>query len=116
MTDVDRRPTYDLAELKQLVRSGPLGYRIEPPAVNGAGRLGFDETDIVCCILGLDARHRSVGGHFYKTMPSETRPGTFHDVYKTKHCGKPVYCKVQVMTTRSGSKAAVISFKEDESP
>jgi hypothetical protein len=116
MTDAERRPTYDLAEIQRLVKCGPLGYRIEPPAVNGAGRMGLDETDIIECVAALNDLPFARGGNFYKTMPGELRPGTYHDVYKTTYDGQPVYCKLQLMITRSGNKAAVISFKEDESP
>lgn len=110
-----QRPTYDLAEFKRLVQSGPRGYRLEPIAVNGAGALNLDETDVIACVLALDDTHVRSGGDFYKTMPSETRPGTFHDVYKPTYEGRPIYCKIQIMTTKSGDKAAVIQFKRDQS-
>src|SRR5947209_7644140 len=113
MTDQSDRPTFDLAEIKRLVKSGPFGYRIETPAVNGAGRMGLDESDIVDCLCSLNDIPFAEGGHFYKTMPGKLRPETFQDVYKTTYYGQPVYCKLQIMTTRDGKKAAIISFKED---
>jgi hypothetical protein len=115
MSGSKERPTYDLAEVKRLVKSGPFGYRVEPIAVTGAGKLKLDETDIVECVLGLDVRPINAGGDFYKTMPSETRPGTFQDVYKPTYDGRPIYCKLQIMTTKRGCLAAIIQFKRDES-
>lgn len=116
MTDRDDRPTFDLAEIQRLIKSGPLGYRIERPAVDGAGRMGLDESDIVDCVCSLNDLPFAKGGHFYKTMPGTLRPDTHHDVYKATYYEQRVYCKLQVMTTRDGKKAAIISFKENESP
>ena len=114
MTAEPEGPTYDLAEIKCLVRRGGRSYRIEPIARTGAGKLKLDEEDIVECVLALDDRQIAEGGHFYKTMESECRPGLFHDVYKTCHNGKPIYCKVQLMQAKE-TAAIVIQFKRDKS-
>lgn len=115
MPDSYERPIYDLAEFKRLVACGPLRYRIELIAAQGASKMKLDEADILACVQELDDRAVSDGGHFYKSMASETRPGLFHDVYKTNYEHRPVYCKIQIMTTRAGDKAAIIQFKRDES-
>jgi hypothetical protein len=115
MPDNYERPTYDLAEIQRLIQAGGRSYRIEPIAGAGAGRMRLDEQDIVDCVLGLDARRRRDGGDFYKSMESRTRPGLYHDVYKTRYCGRRVYCKLQLMLT-SSTIAVVIQFKKDESP
>jgi hypothetical protein len=109
------QPTYDLEEIKRLVRGGAACYRIEPIAVNGAGALKLDEKDIVACVLALDCRPRREGGDFHKTMASNTRPGTFQDVYRPQYLGRRIYCKLQIMTTKRGDVAAVIQFKRDKS-
>jgi len=108
-------PTYDLADFKRLIESGPESYRIELTASNHAGSLDLEESDIIACVLALDVRPMTSGGDFYKTMPSKTRPGMFHDVYRPSFYGLAIYCKIQLMTTRLGGKAVVIQFKRDTS-
>ena len=105
MDDCEDEPTYDLAEFQRLVKAGL--FRIEPIAVNGAGSLELDEADIVECMLSLDE------GDFYKTMPATLRPGLFHDVYRPTYERRAIYCKIQIMLTRKGTRAAIISFKKD---
>jgi motility quorum-sensing regulator / GCU-specific mRNA interferase toxin len=95
--------TYDLGAVQALIAKG--AYFINASALTGAMKMGFDRSDIVACVLALD------DSTFYKTMPSQSRPGTFQDVYKTTYDGQNVYLKLQM----TGS-AIVISFKEDESP
>lgn len=114
MPDDFLNPACSLAEIQRLICSGDRAYRIEPIARVGAQKLRFDEQDIVACVLQLDARRRSDGGHFYKSMPSETRPGLFHDVYKILYCNKRVYVKLQLVTQQA-SVAIVIQFKKDKS-
>lgn len=106
------RPSYDLVAIKGLICDGG-SYRIEPIARSGAGRLRLDEQDIVECVQELDARPRRNGGDFHKTMESRTRPGLYHDVYKTVYGGKRIYCKLQLVHP---PLAVVIQFKKDDSP
>jgi hypothetical protein len=98
-----RLPTYELVQVQQLVAQG--SYRISEAAA-GAAELYLDETDVIECLLGLGSQD------FYKTMPSRMRPGSFQDVYKTRHHGFAIYLKVQVM---GNQRVAVISFKRDQS-
>ena len=46
-------PTYDLATIKALVSSGQ--FVVTGEALNGAGELGFDRSDIVACAMSLTA-------------------------------------------------------------
>lgn len=115
MEDRSDPPTYDLGEIKRLIRLGTAGYRIEPLAVVGAGLLKLDEQDIVDFVLALNGRPIEAGGNFYKTMPSHTRPGSFHDVYKGEYEGRRIYCKLQIMNMKRTDIAVVIQFKRDES-
>jgi hypothetical protein len=101
----ENQPSYDLVEIKRLVSAGL--FRIEPIALNGAGALNLDRLDIQDCILALEALD------FHKTMPAKLRPGLFHDVYRPTYECKAIYCKIQIMVTREGSQAAIISFKKD---
>lgn len=96
-------PQYSLELIQEAVRQGR--YSITRQAGLDAAALYLDEDDIKACVLALEERH------FYKTMPSRTRPGTNQDVYKCRYCGFAIYTKLQL----SRSKAtAVISFKKDE--
>lgn len=97
-------PTYDLATIKALVSTGQCV--ITGQAVNGAGELGFDRSDIVSCVLALTAVD------FYKTMPAEKRPGLWQDVYRPVHCGIALYVKLQLAPRSDGrSLSVVVQFK-----
>jgi motility quorum-sensing regulator / GCU-specific mRNA interferase toxin len=96
-------PHYALERIKDLVL---LGRRhITATAANGAAELGFDEDDIENCVQGLSPQD------FHKTMPSETRPGTWQDVYRATWSGVPVYVKLQLAGRSEKEQAVVISFK-----
>ena len=105
MTQDEDQPSYDLVEIQRLVSAGL--FRIEPIALNGAGALDLDRFDIRDCILALGP------ADFHKTMPAKLRAGLFHDVYRPTYEEKAIYCKIQVMVTREGTRAAIISFKKD---
>ena len=98
-------PYYDLAEIKQLLLVGQ--YRITNSAKVSALSLGFEDEDIIECILNfLD------GSHFYKSMPSALVPGLWQDVYRLTYSDHRLYLKLQIGLT---NQAVVISFKEDGS-
>jgi hypothetical protein len=96
-------PTYNLARVVGLLAARQ--YRITGLAVQGAGELGFDESDIVECVSALRATD------FYKTMEAERRPGFWQDVYRTEHGGIPLYVKVQLDGRNPDELVVVIQFK-----
>lgn len=93
--------TYDLPSLQAEVAAGR--HLVTLAALQDAGALGFDRDDICECVLALGK------ADFYKTMPSNKRPGTMQDVYRTTYCDVPMYVKLQ-----HHSDVCVISFKRDE--
>ena len=96
--------SYPLEEIKALVANRH--YWITRPSQDGAFELGFGDEDICECICDfLDETH------FYKTMPSEKRPGLMQDVYRITYEKQPVYLKLQIVNGR----VTVISFKANES-
>jgi motility quorum-sensing regulator / GCU-specific mRNA interferase toxin len=95
-----RRSSYDLAEIQALVGAGR--YRITMSSLAGAAALGFDESDVLACVLALEPRD------FYKTMPARKAPELMQDVYRPRYLGVPIYVKVQVT---GDELAVVISFK-----
>jgi len=86
--------------VKGLIRDR--SYFVTDEALDGAGELGFDEGDIVDCVLN----HLSET-HFYKTMVSEKIANCMQDVYHITYEGVRVYLKLQVRVN-----AVVIQFKE----
>lgn len=94
-------PTYDLAELKvmikQLNRQAFTGS-----SMAGIAGLGMTVADAIDCINCLD------NDDFYKTMPSQQDPGHFQDVYHGKYWNEVVYIKF----TGYSDGPVVISFKE----
>lgn len=69
----------------------------------GAVALGFDEGDILACVLGLKPTD------FYKTMPAQKGVALMQDVYRPRYLGVRMYVKVQVT---GDNVAVVISFKQ----
>lgn len=96
------KPTHSLIVIQQRIVAGD--WVATKKAFNCASALSFDRSDIGDCVCALKA------SHFYKTMPSNTKPGAMQDVYKTIYCNVPIYVKVELSDT-----AVVISFKRDES-
>ena len=96
-------PRYRLETIQARIREGR--YAITRSAAEGAGTLYLDEDDIKESILGLEDRH------FFKSMPSRTRPGMAQDVYRFRCFGFALYAKLQLGI---GGTAVVISFKRDE--
>ncbi len=94
-------PSFDLAEVQRLVGGGQ--YRVTLVALNGAGELGFDQTDIRNCVLAMGP------ADFYKTMAAELIQGVMQDVYRPTYLGVELYVKVQL---HPPTQAVVISFKK----
>jgi motility quorum-sensing regulator/GCU-specific mRNA interferase toxin len=72
-------------------------------AREGAAEAGFDERDILACVLGLTPRD------FYKSMAADKNPGLWQDVYRPTFQGTALYVKLQISAI---DNAVVISFKE----
>jgi motility quorum-sensing regulator / GCU-specific mRNA interferase toxin len=96
-------PHYPLERIQELV--GTRRYMTRGIAVRGAGELGFDEKDIVDCVLALTI------DDFYKPMPSEKRAGLWQDVYRPTHLGISLYVKLQIEGERPEDIAVIIQFK-----
>jgi len=71
-------------------------------ALDTALEIGLDQDDIYDCVV-----NHLEETHFYKTMPSERKPGLMQDVYYSTYQGCRLYVKLQVNV-----KAVVISFKD----
>src|SRR5215213_8775402 len=69
-------PSFSLAHLKEMVAAGE--YHVTDTARRDAEGLTFDEDDIVECIDALTEDDYS------HTLVSETRPGSFQDVYRKR--------------------------------
>lgn len=100
-------PTYKLDDIKRLLED-PNSRIITEESHDTAILIGYhSEEEMVGAVLLLD------DSDFYKTMPSNKKPGLFHDVYKTKDpSGRKLYIKLQISVTGCG---VIISFKRDES-
>ncbi len=95
-----KKPSYGLDLIKGLMKDGC--WIATVAAQDAALELGFDEEDILDCIVNYLEET-----HFYKTMESEKKAGLMQDVYHITYQGQRLYVKLQV----SGD-AVVISFKE----
>jgi motility quorum-sensing regulator/GCU-specific mRNA interferase toxin len=91
--------TYNLITIQKMMQHHQ--YYITNTALNDASSVGFDENDIVNCVMQITMNC------FYKTMPSITNKALFQDVYRCICQGILLYIKLQI----NGS-AVVISFKE----
>lgn len=98
-----REPRCPLERVQELI--GTRRYRLTAIAAKGAGELGFDEDDIVDCVLALTPEA------FYKPMPAEKLPGAWQDVYRPTHLGIPLYVKLQIVGERPDELAVIIQFK-----
>ncbi|MHB1169321.1 MAG: type II toxin-antitoxin system MqsR family toxin [Longimicrobiales bacterium] len=100
-----KQPTHELSRIQAIVRDDASKLYVTRTAAATAQEILCDSKDIIECILSLTA------DHFYKSMPSEKKPGRYQDVYKVRFHGYAVYLKLQ-LTVRD--EAVVISFKRDE--
>jgi hypothetical protein len=97
-----KKPSYDLALVKGLMRDGD--WILTVSAMDAALALGFDEEDVFDCIV-----NHVEATHFYKTMVSEKRPGLMQDVYYVTYLKETLYVKLQVNV-----KQVVVSFKKKD--
>ena len=97
-----RKPHYLLNRLQELVRD-PATRRITFSSRDGATALGWSETEIVQCVLGLVPRD------FYKSMTSYSNTKLWQDVYRPVFQRVDLYVKLQISPEGQG---VVISFKE----
>ena len=100
--------TYDLQLVKKLIQEGR--YTITQTAANTAKQdFGLDAMQIVEKIKSLRS------SEFYKTMPSEQKPGMWQDVYRQRITldKKQVYAyvKLQINQFSNGQMAVIISYK-----
>lgn len=103
----DPSPAYSLADLQA---KAAVGYMVMTGrAQRDMAQMGYDIDDVLDCIAGLTS------DNFYKSDPSRTKPGTFHDVYKTQIGKKRIYLKLQLGPPRLGRRTVVISFHKDTS-
>jgi motility quorum-sensing regulator/GCU-specific mRNA interferase toxin len=96
-----RGPTCPLKDIQRRVLAGT--FAVTQSAEEGAALLGFDQSDIVACVLALTTND------FYKTMQSERKPWLWQDVYNPVYLDKELFVKLQISV---GGSAVVISFKE----
>jgi motility quorum-sensing regulator / GCU-specific mRNA interferase toxin len=68
-------PRHDLKAIKE-VFSDTKRLSITGSALKDAAALGYGSEEIIEVIQSMER------GHFYKTMPSEKRPGYWQDVYR----------------------------------
>lgn len=97
-------PTYPLEQVRDLIERAE--YHITSRARNDAHAIGYDEDDVVACVLGLTL------ADFYKTMPSAGFPGRMQDLYRPIHQGRTRYVKLQIVASARGAALAIISFKD----
>lgn len=102
MTEAKNGPTHDL-EAIQAVFSDTKNLNITGSALRDAAALGYGSEDIIEVIQSIEA------GHFYKTMPSEKRPGYWQDVYRVPDGGMELYVK---FTSDTVTEFKLLSFKE----
>jgi len=96
-------PTYDLEQLKELLKKEESRY-ITRRDRKEAAKLGYaDEEEMVNRVLKLQPEE------FHKTMPSDTFPSLMQDVYYTFDNTTKLYIKLQ--KSYSG-KGVIVSFKE----
>ena len=102
--DQEQGPHYELEQIKHLVRTRR--YYVTTQARLTAGRLELDEEDIFDCVLALTS------ADYCHSLPSETRPDHFQDVYQPTYQGRQLYVKLQAPPDEY---VAIISFKENTS-
>lgn len=96
-------PTYDLDEIKDLLRNEETRAISDRDRVE-AVKLGYaDDNEMVARVLKLSSNE------FYKTMESRTYSSSMQDVYFTYDGNKRIYIKLQISFN---GKGCIISFKE----
>jgi motility quorum-sensing regulator / GCU-specific mRNA interferase toxin len=102
MTKAKDGPTHDLETIK-VVFSDTKGLSITGSALKDAAALGYGSEEIIEVIQSIES------GHFYKTMPSEKRPGYWQDVYRVPDGDVELYVK---FTSDTVTEFKLLSFKE----
>ena len=96
-------PTYDLEELKELLKKEETRIIMERDRIE-AVRLGYaDDEEMVNRVLKLQPQE------FSKTMPSKKFSNLMQDVYYTRDKTRNLYIKLQISFNGRG---VIISFKE----
>ncbi|WP_246661531.1 MULTISPECIES: type II toxin-antitoxin system MqsR family toxin [unclassified Tardiphaga] len=96
------KPTHDLKTV-QSVFSNTQGLHITGTALRDAAALGYGSEGIIETIQSIEA------SHFYKSMPSEKKPGTWQDVYRVPDGDIELYVK---FTSDVVTEFRLLSFKE----
>jgi motility quorum-sensing regulator / GCU-specific mRNA interferase toxin len=98
----ENTPTHDLeANKAAFLQAGNLN--LTGTALRNAFALGYGRQEIVDVIQTIKP------GHFYKTMPSEKRPGLMQDVYRVPDGDLELYVK---FTSDLVAEFKLLSFKE----
>jgi len=102
--DLESSSAYLLDNIKALLRRR--WFRITASAAASArATLGFDESDILGCLLCL------TDDDFFKTLPPEYPGGPLADVYKARCQGTLCYIKLLCTKTFAGETVVIISFR-----
>lgn len=101
---MSRAATHPLGRVKELIRRN--AYQITTRARRDAQEIGFDEAEVVGCVIGLTPQE------FHKTMPSERFPGRMQDVYRPTVSGRELYVKLQLTGSDHEEATVIISFKD----
>ena len=102
MPQTKRGPTHELETIKR-VFSDTQGLSMTGSALRDAAALGYGSEEIIEVIQSIEP------GHFYKTMPSEKRPGYWQDVYRVPDGAMELYVK---FTSDTVTEFKLLSFKE----
>lgn len=102
-TFMQKTPTYDLEEIKELLQDEDTRIVSRDDLVLAA-KLGYpDEDAIVNRVLKVKR------SEFHKSMPSKKLAKVWQDVYYTKDGATRIYVKLQISFN---GKGVVVSFKE----
>ncbi len=101
------KPTYNLEKLKKQLKKSDTRH-ITETAYDAAVELGYISYEDIAEAIILNITPHD----FKKTMPSESIPGTFQDVYKKTLNGVKLYIKLQ---ENPKGRGVVIQFKKDTS-
>ena len=102
MSQSKNGPRHDLKAIKE-VFSDTKNLNITGSALRDAAALGYGSEEIVEVIQSMEP------GLFYKTMPSEKRPGYWQDVYRVPDGEMELYVK---FTSDTVTEFKLLSFKE----
>jgi motility quorum-sensing regulator/GCU-specific mRNA interferase toxin len=95
-----KKAYYSLSTIQAMIQNDATRF-ITVSALQGAFKLGFDESDIICAISMLEPKD------LYKSMTSHNNSSIWQDVYRKKYQDVNLYIKLQLV-----GNAVAISFKE----